>query len=265
MRVVFVHGACVQGRVVVVAPDRRTAGRSGASPARPRRCRAAARRVSPAVPRDRGWPRMSPRSGGAARRATSRPSWSPTATAASSPRRPRQASTRCAICCWCPATCPRSGRASRRSAARSPPRSSTSTPNGGTFTVRPDALAETFLQDCDPEIQRQAADKTGPSEPGGARAAGAGGGLAAGGLDVPRLRRGPGHSRRTAARVRPTGRQRRRARRRPPPVPVPAGRGPRPAAEPVRSGGSACDWTPGSRLHRRESPRGEARPGRGRG
>ncbi|MDX6637145.1 MAG: hypothetical protein QOJ01_656 [Solirubrobacterales bacterium] len=33
-------------------------------------------------------------------------------------------------------------------------------PEGGTFTVRPDALAETFLQDCDPEIQRQASDKT---------------------------------------------------------------------------------------------------------
>src|SRR2546421_1227854 len=33
-------------------------------------------------------------------------------------------------------------------------------PEGGTFTVRPDALAETFLQDCSPEIQRQAIDKT---------------------------------------------------------------------------------------------------------
>jgi pimeloyl-ACP methyl ester carboxylesterase len=33
-------------------------------------------------------------------------------------------------------------------------------PKGGTFTVRPDALAETFLQDCDPAIQRQAMDKT---------------------------------------------------------------------------------------------------------
>jgi pimeloyl-ACP methyl ester carboxylesterase len=32
--------------------------------------------------------------------------------------------------------------------------------DGGTFTVRPEALAETFLQDCDPEIQRQAMDKT---------------------------------------------------------------------------------------------------------
>jgi pimeloyl-ACP methyl ester carboxylesterase len=31
---------------------------------------------------------------------------------------------------------------------------------GGTFTVRPEALAETFLQDCDLEIQRQAMDKT---------------------------------------------------------------------------------------------------------
>jgi pimeloyl-ACP methyl ester carboxylesterase len=33
-------------------------------------------------------------------------------------------------------------------------------PEAGTFTVRPEALAETFLQDCDPEIQRQAMDKT---------------------------------------------------------------------------------------------------------
>jgi pimeloyl-ACP methyl ester carboxylesterase len=33
-------------------------------------------------------------------------------------------------------------------------------PEGGTFTVRPDVLAETFLQDCDAEIQREAVDKT---------------------------------------------------------------------------------------------------------
>jgi pimeloyl-ACP methyl ester carboxylesterase len=33
-------------------------------------------------------------------------------------------------------------------------------PEGGTFTVRPDALAETFLQDCAPEIQREAVEKT---------------------------------------------------------------------------------------------------------
>jgi pimeloyl-ACP methyl ester carboxylesterase len=33
-------------------------------------------------------------------------------------------------------------------------------PEGGTFTVRLDSLAETFLQDCDPKIQREALDKT---------------------------------------------------------------------------------------------------------
>jgi pimeloyl-ACP methyl ester carboxylesterase len=33
-------------------------------------------------------------------------------------------------------------------------------PEDGTFTVRPDALAETFLQDCGLEIQRQAKGKT---------------------------------------------------------------------------------------------------------
>ncbi len=33
-------------------------------------------------------------------------------------------------------------------------------PEGGTFTVRPDSLAETFLQDCDPDTQRGAKDKT---------------------------------------------------------------------------------------------------------
>jgi pimeloyl-ACP methyl ester carboxylesterase len=33
-------------------------------------------------------------------------------------------------------------------------------PEGGTFNVRQDALGETFLQDCDAEIQREAAGKT---------------------------------------------------------------------------------------------------------
>ena len=32
-------------------------------------------------------------------------------------------------------------------------------PEAGTFGVRAEALAETFLQDCGPEIQRQALDK----------------------------------------------------------------------------------------------------------
>jgi pimeloyl-ACP methyl ester carboxylesterase len=33
-------------------------------------------------------------------------------------------------------------------------------PEAGTFTVRLDALAETFLQDCAPEVQREALEKT---------------------------------------------------------------------------------------------------------
>jgi len=33
-------------------------------------------------------------------------------------------------------------------------------PEGGTFTVRGDSIAATFLQDCDSDIQREAADKT---------------------------------------------------------------------------------------------------------
>jgi pimeloyl-ACP methyl ester carboxylesterase len=33
-------------------------------------------------------------------------------------------------------------------------------PEAGTFSVRAESLAETFLQDCDPEIQRQAMDRT---------------------------------------------------------------------------------------------------------
>jgi pimeloyl-ACP methyl ester carboxylesterase len=33
-------------------------------------------------------------------------------------------------------------------------------PDAGTFTVRADTLAETFLHDCEPEVQRQATDKT---------------------------------------------------------------------------------------------------------
>ena len=110
-------------------------------------------------------------------------------------------------------------------------------PEGGTFTVRTDALAETFLQDCDSGDPATGHGQDGPSEPGGPRATRAVSGLAARGLDIPRLRRGPGHSRRTATRVRRSGRQRRGARRRPPPLPVPARRRPRPGAESVRTAG----------------------------
>lgn len=33
-------------------------------------------------------------------------------------------------------------------------------PEAGTFTVRPESLAQTFLQDCDPQLQQQATAKT---------------------------------------------------------------------------------------------------------
>lgn len=33
-------------------------------------------------------------------------------------------------------------------------------PEDGTFTVRPDALVDTFLHDCDPQTQREARDRT---------------------------------------------------------------------------------------------------------
>ena len=107
-------------------------------------------------------------------------------------------------------------------------------PEGGTFTVRPEALAETFLQDCDPEIQRQAMDKTARQS------------LAVLGQPVQSAAwqhvpstylvcaRGPGHPRRPATRVRRSGRQRRGTRRRPPPVPLPARRRPRPDPRPAR-------------------------------
>ena len=99
-------------------------------------------------------------------------------------------------------------------------------PEHGTFTVRPEALAETFLQDCDPEIQRQAMDKTARQSLAVLGAAGAVSGVAARALDLPRLRAGPGHPRRPATRVRRSGSQRRRTRRRPPPIPLPARRRP---------------------------------------
>src|SRR3954467_1920593 len=50
------------------------------------------------------------------------------AAGGAAPRGRRGASTPCAICCSCRATCPRWGRASPRSGARSPRRSSTSIP-----------------------------------------------------------------------------------------------------------------------------------------
>ena len=101
-------------------------------------------------------------------------------------------------------------------------------PEGGTFTVRPEALAETFLQDCDPEIQRQAMDKTARQS------------LAvleqpvqsAAWQHVPSTYLVCAQDRGTPAdRQREfagSSSQRRGTRRRPPPIPLPARRGPRP-------------------------------------
>nr|WTB10252.1 alpha/beta hydrolase [Streptomyces antimycoticus] len=94
-------------------------------------------------------------------------------------------------------------------------------PDAGAFGVRPELLVDTFLQDCAPEVRRRRTTSPGracggpSSRSGGCR-------RAAGALDVPRLRPGPGHPATAAAGVRPPGRQRRRARRRPPLVPVSA-------------------------------------------
>jgi pimeloyl-ACP methyl ester carboxylesterase len=94
---------------------------------------------------------------------------------------------------------------------------------GGTFTVRPDALAETFLQDCDPEIRErprtrrlarawlfsssrcgQRLGSTCPRRTSSAERTGA---------PLPRC-----------SAVRRSGGQRRGTRRRPPPLPLPARR-----------------------------------------
>ncbi|WP_236669906.1 alpha/beta hydrolase [Streptomyces antimycoticus] len=94
-------------------------------------------------------------------------------------------------------------------------------PDAGAFGVRPELLVDTFLQDCAPEVRRRRTTSPGRACGGpGSRSRGCR--MAAGALDVPRLRPGPGHPAAAAAGVRPPGRRRRRARRRPPLVPVSA-------------------------------------------
>lgn len=90
MRVVFVHvRACVRDgswwwhRTAELMQER---GVPSVAPALP----------GPAASADRGYPRMLPRYGRSCRQATNRPSWSPTATAGSSLRRPLRESGRCA-------------------------------------------------------------------------------------------------------------------------------------------------------------------------
>ena len=64
-------------------------------------------------------------------------------------------------------------------------------PERGAFTVRGESLAETFLQDCEPEIQREALEKTAWQSLAVLKAPVPVGGVAARALDVSRLRAGP--------------------------------------------------------------------------
>jgi pimeloyl-ACP methyl ester carboxylesterase len=105
-------------------------------------------------------------------------------------------------------------------------------PDAGTFGVRPELGVDTFLHDCDPDIQAEALDHLSRQS---VRVTGQAVGAAAW-QQVPTtylVRPGQGHPGPTAARVRPPRRHRRRARRRPPPLPVPARRRTRPATEAV--------------------------------
>ena len=233
MRVVFVHGACVKDgswwwhRTGELLAEQGLASEAPALPS-------CGETGEPRMRKDPGWPRTSPRCGRVLdRTATSRPSWSPTATAGSSQRRRRRGSRRCAICCSYPATCPRSGRASPRSAGRSPPRSSTSTPRAAPSRSDRTRWWTRSCRTATPEIQAQAVGPDGPAE----RAVLGQPVEAAAWQHVPSTylvcAEDRGHPWPLAARVRRPGRQRRRVRRRPPPVPLPARRGPRPAAEPV--------------------------------
>ncbi|MFF6852560.1 alpha/beta fold hydrolase [Streptomyces antimycoticus] len=124
-------------------------------------------------------PRTSPRCGRCCGPETSRP-WSPTATAASSPRKPPRASGRCAICCWSPATCPRPGRACRIPRTAAPPRSSRSTPTPARSGSAPNC---SWTRSCRTAPPRSAGGgPPRPAERAGDRAAGRG---AAAGQQVP--------------------------------------------------------------------------------
>ncbi|XES00326.1 alpha/beta hydrolase [Streptomyces sp. S1D4-11] len=148
--------ACGTGRGGGTAPP--SCCRSEGCRAWPRRCRAAARRTCPAASAVRGCPRMLPRCGRCCRYGDE-----PTVVVAHSYGGIITAEAAAGIesvrhLLLVSATCPRSGRACRSSGTAALPRSSTSTPTLKTFGVRPELLVDTFLQDCDPEVQAQAAD-----------------------------------------------------------------------------------------------------------
>ena len=233
-----------QGRVVVVAPDRGAARSSVASPSE-----------APLLPScgETGGPLGGLSEDVAAVRAVLTASDEPTVVVAHSyggiVAAEAAAGWPCTICCWCPATCRKSGRASRRSAARRPPRSSTSIPTAGRSPSARTPWRRRSCRTAMPEIQRQAAEKTARQSLAVLQAPVRSAAWQHVAEHLPRLRRGPRHARRAPAPVRRAGRHGRRARRRPPPVPVAAGRGPRPGAQLVSPrpmvaiGGAPC---PGS-------------------
>ena len=89
----------------------------------------------------------------------SRPSWSPTATAASTAEAAAGVDAVRHLL-LVSSYLPEVGQSLSSFGGEEPAPFLDIDPEGGTFTVRPEALAETFLQDCDPEIQRQAMDRT---------------------------------------------------------------------------------------------------------
>ena len=199
MRVVFVHGACVKDgawwwhRTAELLAERGVASEAPALPS-------CGETGEPAARKGPGWPRTSPRSG-----RCWRASDEPTVVVAHSYGGIVTAEAAAGVdavrhLLLVSSYLPEVGQSLSSFGGEEPAPFLDIDPEGGTFTVRPDALAETFLQDCDPEIQRQAIGQDGPAEPGGARAAGAVGGLAARAVDVPRLRARTGAPRPTAQR-----------------------------------------------------------------
>ena len=156
MRVVFVHGACVKDgswwwhRTAELLAERGVASEAPVLPS----C------GETAVRKDSGWPRTSPRSG---RCLTA--SDEPTVVVAHSYGGIVTAEAAAGVgavrhLLLVSSYLPEVGQSLSSFGGEEPAPFLDIDPEGGTFTVRPETLAETFLQDCDPEIQRQAVDKT---------------------------------------------------------------------------------------------------------
>ncbi len=159
MRVVFVHGACVKDgswwwhRTAELLSERDVASEAPALPS----CGETGGRP---VRRDRGSARMSPRSG-----ECSTASDEPAVVVAHSYGGIVVAEAAAGVdavrhLLLVSSYLPEAGQSLSSFGGEEPAPFLDIDPAGGTFTVRPDALAETFLQDCGPEIQRQATEKT---------------------------------------------------------------------------------------------------------